>query len=153
MEEIKYKCKKCGKLFTGEQGGVMNWEGSYDECSDCSWKEYDNLYNRIKGQETRKAVTPELRKKIYLIYDGKCAICRRRMYNQTENIDLVNPDSYGCEIHHITPIKDGGDNDFYNLILLCPNHHYKADHELIEKTILRKTAERFFKKAIRKPMI
>jgi hypothetical protein len=36
------------------------------------------------------------------------------------------------EVHHITSRKDGGDDDFYNLITLCRNCHRKDHKRLIE---------------------
>lgn len=42
--------------------------------------------------------------------EGQCYICRM------ENSNLL-------EVHHIVPIKDGGDGSFENMVLLCPNCH------------------------------
>lgn len=41
------------------------------------------------------------------------------------------------EIHHVLPLSEGGDNDLYNLSLLCPNCH-RAIHEYVRQ----KTGER-----------
>ena len=34
------------------------------------------------------------------------------------------------EIHHITPRQEGGRNDVWNLIVLCPTHHKYADNNI-----------------------
>lgn len=35
------------------------------------------------------------------------------------------------QVHHIIPVKKGGTNDANNLIVLCPNCHYKAHRGII----------------------
>lgn len=52
------------------------------------------------------------------IHNSKCAI-----QNCTFNIAL--------EIHHLRPVRLGGDDVVENLILLCPNHHAMADRGLL----------------------
>lgn len=57
------------------------------------------------------------------IRDGyKCVIC---------GFNLV------VDVHHITPISEGGLNEFSNLITLCPNHHRLADLRIISVEHLR----------------
>ena len=41
------------------------------------------------------------------------------------------------EIHHITPVQEGGTDEWNNIILLCPNHHKAADLGLIDREELR----------------
>ena len=41
-----------------------------------------------------------------------------------------------CDIHHITPISEGGTNHSTNLITLCPNHHRLADYNLLSRKSL-----------------
>jgi len=38
------------------------------------------------------------------------------------------------EIHHITPRQEGGRNDVWNLIVLCPTHHKYADNNIPPKS-------------------
>lgn len=47
-----------------------------------------------------------------------------------------NYPSHGCQIHHIVPVSEGGDENSKNLILLCPNHHLEAHAGLISKEFL-----------------
>ena len=32
------------------------------------------------------------------------------------------------EVHHLRPLKEGGDDNYGNMIVLCPNHHAGFDH-------------------------
>lgn len=41
------------------------------------------------------------------------------------------------EIHHITPVSEGGTEEASNLILLCPNHHKQADLGILDRDYLR----------------
>ena len=41
------------------------------------------------------------------------------------------------DVHHIIPIEKGGTNKESNLIVLCPNHHRKADRGLISRERLK----------------
>lgn len=54
------------------------------------------------------------RSKILKEFGGKCQVC---------NLDI----NEFLEIHHILPITEGGNNEFYNLTVLCPTCH-KALH-------------------------
>jgi predicted restriction endonuclease len=60
----------------------------------------------------------KFKKKLMEIHNSKCAI-----QNCTFNIAL--------EIHHLRPVRLGGDDVVENLILLCPNHHAMADRGLL----------------------
>jgi hypothetical protein len=57
----------------------------------------------------------ELTERLRDLYDGQCQVCGwapRRRYRQ----EL-------CEAHHVRWLSRGGQDDFGNLTLLCPNHH------------------------------
>jgi hypothetical protein len=41
------------------------------------------------------------------------------------------------EIHHITPRQQGGRNDVWNLIVLCPTHHKYADNNIPARSTQR----------------
>ena len=46
------------------------------------------------------------------------------------------------EIHHIVPRREGGPNERSNLIVLCPNHHRKADAGAISRSKLKAKVRR-----------
>ncbi|MFC7196702.1 HNH endonuclease [Halosimplex aquaticum] len=46
------------------------------------------------------------------------------------------------EVHHIVPRSEGGPNDRSNLIVLCPNHHRKADAGAISRSKLKSKIRR-----------
>ena len=75
-------------------------------------------------------------KLILKLYGYSCAICGWNLPNITPNGVIQHQG--GCDLHHITPYREGGSNDSNNLILLCPNCHKMADNEVISRTELRK---------------
>lgn len=46
------------------------------------------------------------------------------------------------EVHHIVPRSEGGLNERSNLIVLCPNHHRKADAGAISRSKLKSKVRR-----------
>lgn len=61
-------------------------------------------------------IPKRLRKKVRELHNFTCEMC-----GATED------DGYSLEIHHITPLSQGGNNDIDNLMLLCTACH-KAAH-------------------------
>jgi len=62
-------------------------------------------------------------KKLKIRYENKCQVCRLRIF-----------DNYS-DVHHIWPIGEkpiGGDDDYDNMLVLCPNHHAMFDLALIK---------------------
>lgn len=56
-------------------------------------------------------------------YRGRCQIC---------GYVLQMPDSRTySEVHHIHPLKDGGDDDYGNMLNLCAKHHVEFDYLMI----------------------
>ena len=45
------------------------------------------------------------------------------------------------DVHHILPVKEGGKNEIYNLITLCPNCHRLSHRNLLSKDKLNKLVE------------
>ena len=35
------------------------------------------------------------------------------------------------EVHHYNPLKKQSDDDYENMIVVCPNHHVKFDYNVI----------------------
>ena len=72
-------------------------------------------------------------------YDCKCALCE---WQATKEMIILDDGKVfiarGNELHHITPISEGGGDTADNLILLCPNHHKQAHMGLIERETLQK---------------
>jgi len=40
------------------------------------------------------------------------------------------------DIHHIVPVKEGGPNELFNLIALCPTCHALYERGVIDKTAI-----------------
>jgi len=69
-------------------------------------------------RDTKKSI--ELKK----IYDNKCQICNYSFPNYIE--------SGYSEVHHVWPMADNGDDDFDNMLVLCPNHHAEFDYGVMQ---------------------
>ena len=66
-------------------------------------------------------------------YDDECQICGYAIKTSIK--------SRYSEVHHLHPLKDGGDDDFRNMLVLCPTHHVEFDYKIIgieedKKTII-----------------
>ena len=77
------------------------------------------FYQIFKVKRDKKKVG-ELKK----IYENKCQICGYR-------IELENGKFYS-EVHHLRPIgNELGNDDFDNMIVVCPNHHKNFDWSIL----------------------
>ncbi|MEX0656972.1 MAG: HNH endonuclease [Nitrosopumilaceae archaeon] len=65
------------------------------------------------------AKTKLLKKK----YQHRCQICNYRI--------LISSSKFYSEVHHLFPLKDGGDDNFSNMLVLCPTHHAEFDYKVI----------------------
>jgi len=82
-------------------------------------------------KEPRKIETKVLRrvrdtvksKKLKEIYNNQCQICN---YSFPKYVGV----GYS-EVHHVWPIGDNGDDDYDNMLVLCPNHHAEFDYRVI----------------------
>ena len=72
------------------------------------------------------------------LYRNKCQICS---YTFEHNANQKK--GFYSEVHHYNPLKKQADDDFENMIVLCPNHHAEFDYgvkfiHLDEVTIIDK---------------
>lgn len=56
-------------------------------------------------------------------YQNHCQICNYRIQ--------ISPTKFYSEVHHLNPLKNGGDDNFGNMIVLCPTHHAEFDYKVI----------------------
>jgi predicted restriction endonuclease len=78
---------------------------------------------RVKTETVRVIRDTIATKKLKMKYENKCQVCS---YKIAENYS---------DVHHIWPIGEkpvGGDDDFDNMLVLCPNHHAMFDLGLIQ---------------------
>lgn len=128
-------CPQCGESFTYtvRKGAKRKY------CSlDCQRKATQNRHNsRAKERIAEHNHKGYFSKEIISLYGAKCAICGWRATEQLITTPKGIQYAFGNEIHHITPVNEGGKSNFSNLILLCPNHHKQADLGIIDRETLQ----------------
>ena len=95
-------------------------------------KEIEKIVPSSMKKEPQKIKTTSLRrvrdtvksKKLKKIYENKCQICN---YSFPDTVKT----GYS-EVHHVWPMGDEGDDDFENMLVLCPNHHTEFDYRIIQ---------------------
>jgi len=80
------------------------------------------------AMQTQEAVTRYIRdskktKQLKRAYKDMCQVCGT-------TIEMSARSRYS-EVHHLRPISEHGDDDFDNMLVLCPNHHVEFDYKLI----------------------
>lgn len=68
-------------------------------------------------RDTKKTI--QLKK----MYEYTCQVCKLQI--------KIQNDTYYSEVHHIHPLKEGGDDSFSNMIVLCPNDHMFFDYGML----------------------
>jgi hypothetical protein len=78
--------------------------------------------------DERPSIPAEVRRQVLVEAGHRCAIqtCR---------------DSANLDLHHITPLAEGGQTTVENLIAICPNCHRLADRGKIDRQSLHKYKE------------
>ena len=88
----------------------------------------------IIGQPKRKRRSgmgivrnPTKVRQLKTLYDNKCQIiqCSFRLeyYSKNKNV-------FYSEVNHYNPLKKQSDDDFGNMLVLCPNHHKEFDYSV-----------------------
>lgn len=89
---------------------------------------------KIIGQPKRKRRSgmevvrnPTKIRQLKTLYDNKCQIIqcdfRLEYYSKNKNV-------FYSEVHHYNPLKKQSDDDFGNMLVLCPNHHKEFDYSV-----------------------
>lgn len=126
------KCTFCGEEMPKYKEGVNGKLYKSQYCSEkCRRnmqrdKNSDKLTDREKDVSNPRAI-------MINFWGRKCAICHWQ--------GVKGQYSYGNEIHHIVPVREGGRNSVSNLILLCPNHHMMADRGTLTRDELQTFVE------------
>lgn len=53
------------------------------------------------------------------LYKNECQVCGYTIQ--------VTADRRYSEVHHLLPLGSGGDDDYANMLVLCPTHHVEFD--------------------------
>ena len=106
-EQKEKICKLCGSKYTSSSS-----HSKY--CSkSCKQKDY-----RLK-QKSNNVYDRQL---LDTLGEYSCEICQW--------------DEAPRDVHHITPVSQGGKNEINNLITLCPNHHRMVHRNLFSQDYL-----------------
>ena len=125
------KCIICGGDITGDVGHNRKY------CSKMCARQAE-AKKRMKYIASRANALQNISHRIYKAYNHSCALCGWRATQTQLCANGKHQYSYGNEIHHIVPVSKGGDEQFDNLILLCPNHHKQAGFGVITQSELKK---------------
>ena len=106
------KCIICGKGFT-----------SHSPCAKYCSSKCKSLHYRIL-MKTNTGLTRKYQK---ILLSLSCEVCG---WNQGPR-----------DVHHIIHVSEGGKNELFNLITLCPNCHRLAHRNLLSKDKLNKLVE------------
>ena len=95
-------------------------------------KEISKIIPSSMKKESQKIKTILLRrvrdtvksKKLKKIYQNRCQLCNYSFPQYAK--------SGYSEVHHVWPMADNGDDDFDNMLVLCPNHHTEFDYRIIQ---------------------
>ena len=78
---------------------------------------------KIQATTTRYIRDTAKTRLLKIKYEDKCQVC---------NYQIIKPNNeYYSEVHHIWPLQNGGDDDFDNMLVLCPTHHAEFDYNVI----------------------
>ena len=79
----------------------------------------DGPPEKATGPVTRFVRDVEKTQKIKRLYLDRCQVCGIA-------IEVPGGKRYS-EVHHLRPLREGGDDNYGNMIVLCPNHHARFD--------------------------
>lgn len=80
----------------------------------------DGPPERSSEMAVRFARNTEKTRRIRKMYRDKCQVCGIA-------IDVPGSERYS-EVHHLHPLKEEGDDNYGNMVVLCPNHHVAFDY-------------------------
>lgn len=78
---------------------------------------------RIKSNVVRFIRDTQKSRLLKNVYGNRCQVCDYRLE--------IGTNTYYSEVHHIRPLNEGGNDDFNNMIVLCPTHHAEFDYGVI----------------------
>ena len=78
---------------------------------------------RIKCNVVRFIRDTQKSRRLKKIYENRCQICGYQLE--------IGEKVYYSEVHHLRPLNEGGDDDFNNMVVLCPTHHAEFDYGVI----------------------
>ena len=130
-------CLQCGAPLPADYGNARKYCST--KCKRAAGLT-DGRLGHIKDMNNRMSKVKDY---VYQAYDYKCAICGWQLEDHPVKGKSGWLHSRGCEIHHIVPVAEGGNDSAQNLILLCPNCHKAANEGLIEAEDLKNLTRPF----------
>lgn len=78
---------------------------------------------KVQSYDTRFIRDTTKTRLLKVKYKNKCQVCGYQL--------IKSNNEYYSEVHHIWPLQHGGDDDFDNMLVLCPTHHAEFDYNVI----------------------
>lgn len=118
---IERECKRCGWEGTPiTNGHPNNVHGHRLVCPVCGlFLAWGGKVKKIKDKEGIRQVSTQWTAKRLGI--DECQLCRRTR-------ELVEACNDSLEAHHLKPIRDGGEDEPYNILIVCTPCHKQIHH-------------------------
>jgi 5-methylcytosine-specific restriction endonuclease McrA len=141
MSEFReYKCTHCAKPFKGrvrdrKKGLALFCSKS---CAASANSSRQQLFDKTCRNCAKDFTTPHITTKYCSVVCKESYLARLRRLDRRKGLfkklaalpcELCGYTRASRDVHHITPISEGGTNDMLNLISLCPNCHREC-HEM-----------------------
>lgn len=131
IEKTTKTCPICGKEFE-IVGNARNRKYCSTQCLRRAGLTTDKRKSIIK-----RAGNYNNRVNLARYYGLKCRVCGWSLPSGVSDENGKINKMGGCEMHHITPVSEGGTDGRENLILLCPNHHQEAHYGILSRDMLK----------------
>jgi len=85
--------------------------------------DYEEPPKKYNSKVTRFIRDTTLTKELKIIYNNTCQVCNLKI--------KIDKNTDYSEVHHVRPLKEKGEDNFPNMIVLCPNHHTMFDYNVM----------------------
>ena len=116
---IERECKRCGWEGTPiTNGHPNNVHGHRLVCPVCGlFLAWGGKSKALKNKDGERAISTQWTAKRLGI--GHCQLCLAEK-------EMVEMCGYRLEAHHLIPVKNGGADEPYNIIIVCTNCHHQV---------------------------
>jgi len=147
--KLKRNCKQCDEEFLADTRELNRGNAKF--CSISCGVQHSNLHRKLHNKVCKHCSNRFESINITAKYCSN--FCKQKNYRLRAKSDNKHDAKlkklirqYPCEncnystthrdVHHVIHVKDGGKNEYSNLISLCPNCHREAHCDILSKETL-----------------